>query len=210
VSSVGVWRSGTLRFGKRVGVVALALAALFVMAMPAAWAIGGKPVLVERWDDRFVEEPDFIVLEVCGVEVRTEFRFKGSFTLYEDGSAKVHENVDIVSSDPTSGEILLIERNTINVFSEPVVEIVDEDAGTLTLVFDDTFVGLPLRWMVPGQGVLIRDAGIVTLESTVVLDLETGEEISFEQATPDVRGPHPFLDLSDVEAMSIFCGAMSG
>lgn len=195
---------------RRVGIVALAVATLMLSVVPAAWAQGGQPVFVDRFDDSFVEDPDPFVLDLCGIDgVRTEFHFKGSFTLYEDGSAKVHVNENIVSTDSATGSVLLVIRNAFNVFSEPVEEIVDEDAGTLTLIFDDTFVGLPLRWMVPGEGVLLRDAGVVRFVATVVLDLETGEEISFTEEITELHGPHPFLDLSDEEVAAIFCGAMS-
>jgi hypothetical protein len=195
---------------RRVGILALAVATLMLSVVPAVWAQGGKPVFVDRFDDRFVEDPDLFVLDFCGIDgVRTEFHFKGSFTLYEDGSAKLHLNEDIVSTDSATGSVLLVVRNAFNVFSEPVEEIVDEDAGTLTLIFDDTFVGLPLMWMVPGEGVLIRDAGVVRFVATVVLDLETGEEISFTAEITELHGPHPFLDLSDEEIAGIFCGAMS-
>lgn len=195
---------------RRVGILALAVATLMLSVVPAVGAQGGKPVFVDRFDDRFVEDPDLFVLDFCGVDgVRTEFHFKGSFTLYEDGSAKVHLNEHIVSTDSATGSLLLVTRNAFNIFSEPVEEIVDENAGTLTLIFDDIFVGLPLRLMVPGEGVLLRDAGVVRFVATVVLDLETGEEISFTEEIIELHGPHPFLDLSDEEFAEIFCGAMS-
>lgn len=195
---------------RRVGILALAVATLMLSVVPAVWAQGGKPVFVDRFDDTFVEDPDLFVLDFCGIDgVRTEFHFKGSFTLYEDGSAKLHLNQKIVSTDSATGSLLFIERIAFNVFSEPVEEIVEEEAGTLTLIFDDTFVGLPLRWMVPGQGVLLRDAGVARFVATVVLDLETGEEISFTEEITELHGPHPSLDLSDEEVAGIFCGAMS-
>ncbi|MGH8942990.1 MAG: hypothetical protein ACRDWF_09270, partial [Acidimicrobiia bacterium] len=131
---------------------ALVVVALVAMAVPTALAAGGgRPLVQERFDDRFVEEPEQFVLDVCGVEVRTEFHFSGSFTLYPDMTARNHVNTDIVSTDPDTGEVLLVERNAQNIFSEPVVEIFDEEAGTLTLMFEDTVRGVPFTWRIPGE-----------------------------------------------------------
>ena len=188
---------------------ALVVVALVASAVPTALAAGGgRPLIQERFDDRFVEDPDLFVLDVCGVEVRTEFHFWGNFTLYPDMTARSHFNDDIVSSDPATGEVLLVERNSGNVFSEPPVEIIDEEAGTLTLMFEDTFRGVPFKWRVPGEGVVLLDAGTVTFNATVVIDLATDEVISFEETLSDLHGPHPSLTQPDSETIEIFCGAM--
>jgi hypothetical protein len=193
----------------RLGRIGLVVAVVVATAAPAAWAAGGgKPLVQERFDDRFVEEPDPFVLDVCGVEVRTEFHFWGNFTLYPDMTARTHFNDDVVTTDPDTGEVLLVQRNSGNVFSEPVVEIIDEEAGTLTVMFEDTFRGVPLKWRVPGEGVILLDAGTVTFTGTVVIDLATDEVLSFEETLSDVHGPHPFLMLSEEETLDLFCGAM--
>lgn len=194
---------------RRLGKTALVVVVLVAMAAPAALAAGGgTPLIQERFDDRFVEEPDLFVLEVCGVEVSTEFHFWGNFTLHPDMTARTHFNDEIVSTDPDTGDVLLITRNSGNVFSAPVVEIIDEEAGTLTLMFEDTFRGVPFKWRVPGEGVILLDAGTVTFNVTVVIDLATGEEISFEQTLSDVHGPHPSLAQPGSETEAIFCSAM--
>jgi len=188
---------------------ALVVVVLVATAAPAALAAGGgMPLVQERFDDRFVEEPEPFVLELCGVEVRTEFHFWGNFTLYPDMTARTHFNDEIVSTDPDTGDVLLIERNSGNVFSEPVVEIIDEEAGTLTLMFEDTFRGVPLKWRVPGEGVVLLDAGTVTFNATLVIDLATDEVISFEETLSDLHGPHPSLTQPDSETTDIFCAAM--
>lgn len=188
---------------------ALVVVALVATALPTALAAGGgRPLEQERFDDRFVEDPDLFVLDVCGVAVRTEFHFWGNFTLYPDMTAREHVNVDIVSSDPETGEVLLVERSSSSRFSEPVVEIVDEEAGTLTLTFDDTHRGLPFKWRVPGEGVVLLDAGTVNIIVTVVIDLATDEVIAFEETFLDLHGPHPSLALSETEQTEIFCAAM--
>lgn len=190
---------------------ALAVLVLMATAAPAALAAGGgMPLVQERFDERFVEEPEQFVLDVCGVEVRTEFHFWGNFTLYADLTARTHFNDDIVSTDPDTGEVLLVERNSGNVFSEPVVEIIDETAGTLTVMFEDTFRGVPFKWRVPGEGVILLDAGTVTFTGTVVIDLATNEVLSFEETISNLHGPHPSLTQPDNETLEIFCEALGG
>ncbi len=192
------------RFG-----TALVVVALVATAAPAALAAGGgRPLFQERFDDRFVEDPDPFPLDACGVEVRAEFHFWGSFTLYPDMSARSHVNDHIVSSDPATGEVLLVERSSSNVFSEPAVEVFDEEAGTLTLMFEDTIRGVPLKWRVPGEGVVLLDAGTVTFNATLVIDLATDEVISFEVTFSDLHGPHPSLTQPESETLDIFCEAL--
>lgn len=194
---------------RRLAMLALLGATVTLVMAPAVQANGGKPIFQEKFDDRFVDDPDFFVLDVCGVEVATEFHFFGKFTLFGDMSSKLHVNVDIQTVDPGTGAILLREKDALNVFSEPVVEILDETAGTLTIMFEDTVTGNPFKWLVPGEGVLIRDAGQVTFSGTVVIDLATGDVISFDEEI-SIKGPHPGLDLSEEEILAIFCGAMAG
>ena len=195
---------------RRLAILALMGAMLTVVISPAAQANGNKPIFQEKFDDRFVEDPDLFVFDVCGVEVATEFHFFGKFTLFSDMSSKTHVNVNIQSVDPDTGAILLREKDTLNIFSEPVVEILDEAAGTLTIIFEDTVKGNPFKWLVPGEGVLILDAGQVTFSATLVIDLATGDVISFDEAISNIKGPHPALDSSEEEFLAIFCGAMAG
>lgn len=189
--------------------MALVVVVVASLAPAALAAGGGKPLIRDTFDDRFVEEPDPFVLDLCGVEVKTEFHFRGHFTLYPDMTARTHFNDHIVSTDVATGEVLLIERNAANVFSEPVVETIDEEAGTLTVMFEDTFRGVPFKWRVPGEGVILLDAGTVTFAVTVVFDLATDEVISFEETLSGVHGPHPSLTQPESETIEIFCDAMT-
>ena len=170
----------------------------------------GKPLIQERFEDQFVEEPDLFVLEECGVEVRTEFHFRGNFTLYSDMSARTHLNVSGGSVSSATGEVLLVERTSTTTFSQPEIQIIDEEAETLTQIFEDTIRGVPFKWRVPGEGVVLLDAGTVTLHVTVVSDLATEELISFDVEITDVHGPHPALTQPESELIEIFCAAMQG
>ena len=173
-------------------------------------APGRRPLLHEQIDDRFVEEPDPFVLDVCGVVVRVEGRVWGHVVQYGDLTSRQHLNIEITWSDPQSGDTLLVERDAETFFQVPISETVDEQAGTLTLVYETTIVGLPLKGIVAGAGVLIRDAGWITELVTVVVDLETDEVLMVDGQFLDFRGPHPFAALTPAERDELFCVALAG
>jgi len=154
-----------------------------------------KPLLREKIDERFAEEIEPSVLE---------------FVLYGDMTARQHLNIDFTWSTPSTGEIVLIERDAETFFQVPISETIDEQAGTVTLVYETKITGLPIKGRVPGEGVLIRDAGWVTEVATVVLDLDTGEQLSVEAEFTDIRGPHPFAELTPAERDALFCSAVAG
>ena len=201
-------------YGQIVASAVIAVSVLAVattgLVVSSAAAVEPRRIVHERFDDRFVEDPDAAALELCGVEVVSDFHIWGSFTLFEDLSAISHVNFAVNSVDAETGAVRLYERDGFTVFSEPVLETIDEVAGTLTLVFEETHKGTPLKWLIPGEGVILLGAGQVTFTATMVIDLATGEEISFEQEFSGVRGPHPALDLTRDEAIAAFCGAMQG
>ena len=170
---------------------------------------GRRPLLREQIDDRFVEEPDPFALDVCGVEVRVEGRVWGHFVQYGDLTARQHLNIEITWSDPQSGDTLVVERDAETFFQVPISETVDEQAGTLTLVYETTITGLPLKGIVPGEGVLLRDAGWIKELVTVVIDLATGEVITVDGQFLDFRGPHPFAELTPAERDAVFCEALT-
>ena len=118
-----------------------------------------------------------------------------------------HANVD-VSTDPATGEALLIERNVINGLSGPVVEVVEEGAGTLTVGFKSTYGGVPYKSQSPGERVILLDAGPSTVTFTVVTNLATTELISDENDVLKLHGPHPSLSPSESEWTELVCGAM--
>jgi len=191
----------------------IVMTALLAGVWPAAANAAGdsrKPLLRETIDERFAEEVDPFALEVCGVELRLEGRIWGQFVLYGDMTARQHLNIELISSDPSTGDIVFIERDAETFFQVPISETVDEQAGTVTLVFETRITGLPVRGRIPGEGVLLRDAGWVTEVATVVLDLATGEQLTVEAEFVDFRGPHPFVELTPAERDAVFCRAVAG
>jgi hypothetical protein len=190
----------------------IATTALLAGVSPTAANAAGDsrtPLLREKIDERFAEEVDPFALEVCGVELRLDGRIWGQFVLYGDMTARQHLNIEFISSDPSTGDVVFVERDAETFFQVPISETIDEQAGTVTLVYETKITGLPVKGRVPGEGVLIRDAGWVTEVATVVLDLETGEQLSVDAEFVDFRGPHPFVELTAAERDALFCGAVA-
>lgn len=188
------------------------VAALIAGGAPAAANAAGesrKPLLRETIDERFAEETDPFALEACGVELRLDGRIWGQFVLYGDMTARQHLNIEFVSSDPSTGEVVLIERDAETFVQVPISETVDEEAGMVTLVYETKIAGLPIKGRVPGEGVVIRDAGWIIEIATVVLDLHTGEQLSVQAEFTDVRGPHPFSELTPEERDALFCSLVT-
>jgi hypothetical protein len=199
--------------GSVLGVALIALASGPATTASAARhdaAEGRQPLVREQIDERFVDEIDPFALDVCGVAVRAEGRVRGHFVQYGDLTARQHLNIEITWSDPQTGDTLFVERDAETFFQVPMSETVDEDAGTITVVYETTITGLPLKGLVPAEGVLIRDAGWIIELTTVVVDLATGEEISVDGRFLDFRGPHPFAALTPTERDAVFCQALVG
>ena len=120
---------------------------------------------------------------------------------------RLHFNNEYIYTNAATGR-MFFETASANRITPPTMEIVDEEARTITLIFADTLKGLPFKWYQPGTGVLLRDAGQVTFSASVVFDLDTGDFIDFSQELTNVKGPHPSLFLSSEEINEIGCGAL--
>ncbi len=169
----------------------LVVALVTLLAVPAS-AVGAGP---ERNHQRIVET--FEDVDVCGVNVDFVARL-----VFTDLTFFDKEGNFLRFMSPGSGTVTFTAddgRTVVQRFSNLFIaeEIVDEEAGTLTLLF--TFKGLPSMLKSAGGAVVLRDAGIITFAQT--LDLETGEELSFETVVN--KGPHPEAE-SD---FTIFCDA---
>lgn len=181
----------------------LAVLALLLTSASAALAAGPT---VERFHETF-SGPDEFWTDVCQFPVSVSLDERGSFTEYPDGSTRFHLRFHANFSGP-GGTIK--ERNAFNIFQpEPTTVTVDEEAGTRTETFRQTFRGLVVHLVVPGEGVLIRDAGNLTRTLTVVFDLESGELIDVRTSDVVIRGPHPSFDMPFEEFAALFCGALA-
>jgi hypothetical protein len=171
---------------------ALLLALITALAVVPGSALAAPP---ERNHQRVTEEVENV--DVCGVNVDIVSKVMFTDLVFFD-----KEGNFLRFMSPTSGRVTFttddgrqVVQHFANLFIEE--EVVDEQAGTLTLLF--TFKGLPNQLKSAHGGVVLRDVGIITFALT--LDLETGEELSFE--TILIKGPHPEAE-SD---FTLFCDA---
>ena len=127
--------------------------------------------------------------------------------MFDDLTTRQQINYDWTMFNPVTDKSV-IETGAFNVTTLPVMELVDEDLGTLTLIFEDSIKGLAFKWSQPGVGVLLRDAGVITYQLTLVLDMDTGGVID-EDFNILSKGPHPFSYMSEPDKAAIICGALT-
>jgi hypothetical protein len=198
-------RVAVKRVMRRFGTVLLVVIGLAAGPLaPTAMAGQGRPVVQERssFDDPSMQ--DEFLSEVCGISVFVASSGKEIFKLYSDDSIVVHFNSLTTFYSPETGETLI--RTDAANFRSTGSEVFDPLTETLTIMFDDTFIGLPAKWSKPGEGVLLRDAGSVRFQGTVVLDVSEEEPVfvSFEEMRT-IHGPHPELE---TDVLSMICGAL--
>lgn len=149
------------RIARLIAIGGVALSTL----MATAPALAAKPETVHsgKYTDTFFD--DFI-LELCGIETMTTVTEHWTLTTYADGSQRFTNGRKFV---PLSTELTWIEYG----------------AGMSTWDANgvQTVHGSPLRIQRRGEGMILLDAGYVTLTDD-----------------PTIHGPHPSLemDLADV------------
>ena len=187
----------------RTSMIASVVVGLLVSTTPAM-AGQGEPEFRERYS--FVEEQarDEFLSDVCGIDVYVSGEGKGTFTAYADGFITDHFNTRFVFTSPDTGETLIrMDGATVRAQGE---EVFDPATETLTITFREEFYGLPAKWSKPGEGTLMRDAGIAVFDGTVVLDVSGPEPevISFDE-TITTKGPHPELE---TDVLAFICSAL--
>jgi hypothetical protein len=171
---------------------ALLLGLFAALAVVPGSALGAPP---ERDHQRIIEVDEDV--NICGVEgdIVATIVFTDMLFFDKEGSPTRFMS-------PASGRVTFTTddgRQVVQHFANLLVEqeIVDEEAGTLTILI--TNKGLPEQIKSAHGGVALRDAGIIMFALTI--DLDTGEELSFE--TILIKGPHPEAE-SD---FTLFCDA---
>lgn len=180
-----------------------------------------SPAAAERPAERFtftdtfsVEDPFFAA--ACGLEnVVVDGVVKVQLNFFEDGSARIHENGMITFTNPESGDQVFLTFVRAIKDASPIESV---DGDLLTIVYDTTFNGLPEKWQAPRMGVIVRDAGSLTIRHTLVIDLTIDPEVedpvvSFTEEIIDENGPHPIANqgfqLNDDEWSQV-CSALGG
>lgn len=163
-----------------------------------------SPIFQDRFVDSFSGVDEFWSQQ-CGAEITIDLTFRGIFTGFLDGSG-LFRGTETTTLEGPGGRLFVRAGFSIRSVGEATV---DEEAGTITFHFEDTYTGLPVAWIVPGAGQLMLDAGQITFSFTDVFDLETGELISSDFEILDVRGPHPIAELPFEEQVALFCSALT-
>lgn len=175
----------------------LSILTVFAVVITAAPAPAGNGKPAERFS--FVEEfsdTDPFFAAACGVDtVLVDGVVKVQVSLYEDGTARVHDNTKVTFTNPDTGDQVFLT------YSNYIVEQVKEtlDGSLLTVVIEGTFIGNPQKWRAPGHGVIVRDSGRITIRTTLMFDLAVPEEdpghfLGITEEVVGQNGPHPYAD----------------
>jgi hypothetical protein len=175
----------------RKSVVRVALAALLLVVVAPAVALGAKPL--QQFHDHFT---DSFASDVCGIPVMVDLTVTDNFFVNADGSVKDTASVRQTFTNPLNGRSVILS-SAGQTFSPAAV--VDEAANTIA--FDTTYKGLPEKIQTSNGPVVLRDAGVITFRDT--FDLTTREFLG-EQTIVE-KGPHPEAD-SD---FTLFCQVMT-
>ena len=188
----------------------IALLVAGVLLFAGAQAAGAAPPIFQ---EQFREvEPLHLsdeLTDLCGFELWHETVANVKVQILEDGTEVTHVAFKERIVNLANGRQVWTQTGATfrDVFSEEF----DPEAETLTIDLQETATGLPVLFRQPGQGVFVRDAGLVTFQVHVVLDVsdpENPEEIDFDFQTLELHGPHPFL--LDTEAgEALLCDALS-
>jgi hypothetical protein len=171
-------RQSRLRWALFLGAVATLLA---VMPVTVFAAKPGEHIRF-NFHEAFEEE-------VCGIPVEVEVTGHVNVLLYfdEEGNFLYAKDLSQFMTTFTNPETGL---SVTRLAAGPAIfyaEIVNED-GTVTT--RELHIGLLSKLTQQGQGVLLRDAGMILIETTVAFP-EEGEPYVVDQEFPIVHGPHP-------------------
>lgn len=167
----------------------------------------GTDVVTDSYDSGLLH-PDPYFLDVCGVEVRLVGSVTATQTLWDDATVTTRLVEDWDWYDFDSGELVLYQRDREEITDHVASEVVDETAGTVTVVIEARDVGFPVRLFVPHEGVAALAVGLIRGQITLVFDLETGELLQQDPAIELTAGRDPFHH--DQAALDQFiCGLLA-
>lgn len=143
----------------------------------------------------------------CGFEVWHEERVNLVHRIYEDGTEEVRFSVEetlINTATEESLHHLMAGAQTLD-----GTRTVNGDQFTIDL--EARHVGLPSQWRKSGEGVLLRDAGLIEVDVHVVLDISQDPPVLVTEdiEAQVVHGPHPEFDMTQQEFYDFVCGALS-
>jgi hypothetical protein len=171
--------------------LALVLAgALALTLVVAGGAFAAAPLVNEhnRFNDTFSDE-------LCGIQGTSTFTGVDNFKLYADGTFRgTHRVRQVFTADESGKSVVVFAAGQSSGVDEPI----QNPDGTITFI--DTVKGLPEKLSIAGGPTLLRDAGVVTV-TTTLRPLGDDEFEIVSQTFSGEHGPHPDLE-SDFE---LFC-----
>jgi hypothetical protein len=165
-------------------------AALALTLAGSSGAFAAAPIVNEhnRFTDTF---PD----SLCGIEGTSTISVVDNFRLYADGTFRDTSRLrQVFTADESGKSIVISAAGQTTGLGEPI----ENPDGTIT--FTNTVKGLAEKLSILGGPTLLRDAGVVTV-TTTLRPLGDDEFELVSQTFSGEHGPHPDLE-SDFE---LFC-----
>jgi hypothetical protein len=169
--------------------LALVLAGALTLVVSGG-AFAAAPLVNEhnRFTDTFQDE-------LCGISGTSTISVVDNFKLYADGTFRDTGGFRQVFTATESGKSIIISSGgQVTGLDEPI----QNPDGTVTFI--TTYKGLPEKLSIAGGPTLLRDAGVVTI-TTTLRPLGDDEFEFVSQTISGEHGPHPDL-ASDFE---LFC-----
>jgi hypothetical protein len=165
-------------------------AALALTLAGSGGAFAAAPIVNEH--DRFTDTfPD----NLCGIEGTSTLDIVDNFKLYADGTFRDTSRLrQVFTADESGKSIVISAAGQATGLAEPI----ENPDGTIT--FTNTVKGLAEKLSIAGGPTLLRDAGVVTV-TTTLRPLGDDEFELVSQTFSGEHGPHPDLE-SDFE---LFC-----
>jgi hypothetical protein len=173
--------------------LALVLAGALALTIAASGsASAAAPIVNEhsRFTDTF---PD----QLCDIQGTSTISVVDNFKLYADNTFLDTTNFRQVFTADNGKSVLIFAAQQTSGPAEPI----QNADGTITFI--TTFKGLPEKLSIPGGPTLSRDAGVVTL-ATTVLPLPNGEDQFVSLTVSGEHGPHPDL----ASGFELFCNVL--
>lgn len=198
----------------RLAAGALAVPGLVLGLLATPSSAQGRHGVVERnsFEESFdsgSQAPDPFWQEECGVRVRHSGSVSGVETVFRDGTSVVRIREQSQWRDFDTGRLLLAQKDREVLTETPVSEVVDEQAGTRTVVLEVDYVGAPIRLMKPGSGVVAINAGRLERTVTLVFDEGAGQSPSESVEVDRAAGQWSFLaptgELDLAELTGVVC-----
>ena len=145
----------------------------------------------------------------CGFDIFVEGEFRFVEQLFFDDAGnlvRAHSNVtdDWVEYGP---------GGSVNGHASASITTTDIFYGDGYESWVDTFRGVPIKWSAPGFGVIVRDAGNVSLARTLYYNGPGFEDDEFFQEITFEAGPHPTLQGSaqfNEDWIAEYCAILAG